>query len=55
MIGLAAFAPYEEDGKALWNLSGRSAVDGGLAVCNVFIEDPGERDWAVAVWRSLEH
>lgn len=55
VIGVAVFAPHEEDGKALWQLSGRSAVAGGLGVCNVFVEDPGERDWAVAVWRSLDH
>lgn len=55
VIGAAVFAPYEEEGRRLWRLSGRSAVAGGLGVCNVFVEDEGDRDWAASIWESLDH
>jgi hypothetical protein len=54
VLGLAALAPHEEDGKAMLNLKAFSAVPGGLALCNVFFDDPADRDWAVATWHSLE-
>ncbi|SIO18133.1 hypothetical protein SAMN05444166_2858 [Singulisphaera sp. GP187] len=55
VLGTAVFAAYEEEGRRLWQLSGRSAVEGGLGICNIFVEDETERDWAESVWRSLRH
>jgi hypothetical protein len=54
-IGKATLAPYEEEGKHLWQLSGQSAVDGEIGVFTIVFEDPADRDWAVSVWRSIEH
>ena len=53
--GKAAFVPYEEDGRKLWHLQAHSAVSGGIALCNIFMENPADRDWAVGVWKTLDH
>ncbi|AMV29948.1 hypothetical protein VT84_36485 [Gemmata sp. SH-PL17] len=51
--GEAVFGPVEEDGRTLWRLSGVIGAPGQLAVCNVYIENESDRDWAVRTWRSL--
>ncbi|WP_171470210.1 hypothetical protein [Frigoriglobus tundricola] len=53
--GAAVFGAVEEDGRTLWRLSGVVGTAGQLAVCNVYIESPADRDWAVRTWRSLTH
>jgi hypothetical protein len=55
MRGEAVFGPVEEDGRTLWRLSGIMGVTGQLAVCNVYIENETDRDWAVRTWHSLAH
>jgi hypothetical protein len=53
VLGQAGFGPYEEDGEQLWQLNARSAVAGAAALCNIFVHDPADRDWAIATWQSL--
>jgi hypothetical protein len=53
--GEAVFGSVEEDGRALWRLSGVTGAAGQLAVCNVYIENPADRAWAVRTWHSLRH
>jgi hypothetical protein len=53
--GEATFGAVEEDGRTLWRLSGVTATAGQLAVCNVYIENAADRDWAVRTWQSLRH
>ncbi|MBN9117705.1 MAG: hypothetical protein J0I06_00790 [Planctomycetes bacterium] len=53
--GEAVFGPVEEDGRTLWRLSGVTGGAGQLAVCNVYVENPADRDWAVRTWHSLRH
>jgi hypothetical protein len=53
VLGRAGFGPYEEDGEQLWQLNARSAVAGAAALCNIFVRDPADRDWAIATWQSL--
>jgi hypothetical protein len=53
--GAAVFGPADEDGRTVWRLSGVAAVEGQLVVCNVYTEDPADRDWAAHTWQSLRH
>lgn len=53
--GMASFGETTEDGQPLWRLEGRVALPGHLGVCDIFIEDPAAKDWAVEVWRSIRH
>jgi len=55
VLGAAVFGPAEEEGRTVWRLSGVAGADGQLAVCNVYTEDPADRDWAVKTWQSLRH
>jgi hypothetical protein len=55
LVGRAVFQPFEEEGKWIWNLMCFTAVDGNLAMLNIFIDDQNQRDWAMGVWRSLKH
>lgn len=51
----ASFGETREDGRPLWRLEGRVALPGHMAVCDIFVEDPREKDWALEVWRSIRH
>lgn len=53
MIGRGAIGPYEEDGEQLWNLKGLSAVDGRVALCNLYYRDEADREWAMKQWHAL--
>lgn len=53
--GRARLTRTAEDGKTLNRLEALSAIDGGLAACNVFFESPEDRDWAVRIWQTLTH
>ncbi len=53
--GSAVFGSVDEDGRTVWRLSGVAAVDGQLAVCNVYAEAAGDRPWTEATWQSLQH
>ncbi len=55
LSGNAVFGSVEEDGRKLWRLSGVTGATGQLAVCNVYIENEADRDWAVRTWHSLRH
>jgi hypothetical protein len=55
LLGRAALTPYEQEGESLWNLKAYAAVAAHLALCNIFVHDLADRDWAVAVWHSLNH
>jgi hypothetical protein len=52
--GIATFSPHEEDGKAIWRLSGQTAASGTLGVSNVFVPTQEDRDRALEIWRSLD-
>lgn len=55
-IGTAVFSRCEEDiGGRSWQLNGRMAVDGTLAVCEIIVPSEADRDWALSVWRSIDH
>jgi hypothetical protein len=53
--GSAVFGPTEEEGRTVWRLGGVASAAGQLAVCNIYTEDPTDRDWAVRTWQSLRH
>ena len=53
--GEAVFGPVEEDGRRLWRLSAVVGCDGQLAVCNVYVENPEDRAWAIDTWHALRH
>jgi hypothetical protein len=53
--GEAVFGSVEEDGRTLWRVSCVTGAPGQLAVCNVYFENPVDRDWAVRTWHSLRH
>ena len=55
LIGRGVFRPHEEEGKSMWNLKAFTAVDGGLALLNIFLDEPTDRDWAVEQWHSLSN
>ncbi len=55
LVGRAVFSPYEEDGQPMWNLKAYSAIDGAFALCNVFLSDRNDLDWALNVWKSLRN
>jgi hypothetical protein len=53
--GEAVFGSVEEDGRTLWRLSGVTGAPGQLAVCNIYVENIADRDWAVRTWHSLTY
>ncbi len=53
LIGKAIVQEVEEDGETLINLNAFSAVDGKIALCNVFYHDPSDYDWAIETWHSM--
>jgi hypothetical protein len=55
LIGGAVFRATEENGTPFWNLCARSALDGHGALCNIFLKNPADRDWALETWHGLEH
>jgi hypothetical protein len=55
LCGSAVFGAVEEDGRALWRLSGVTGAPGQLAVCNVYGETAADRAWAERTWCSLRH
>lgn len=55
LAGKAVLQPHSEDGKSIWNLMCFSAIEGNLAMLNIFYEKPADHDWALEVWRSLVH
>ena len=55
VIGRAVLTSPNGDEDAAWRLTGHTAIDGGLAVCNIIFGDPDESEWAIATWRSLGH
>lgn len=36
-------------------LSGRVAIDGGVAICTLEFDQLSQREWAEATWRSIQH
>jgi hypothetical protein len=54
MVGRGAIGPYEEDGQEMWNLKALSAVDGLVALCNLFYHDEADREWAISQWHALK-
>jgi hypothetical protein len=55
LLGRAVFMPFEEEGQTLWNLKGYTAVEGSFALCNIYLQDPADRQWALEIWKSLRH
>jgi hypothetical protein len=55
VAGEAVFGPTEDDGRTVYRLSGVAGAVGQLAVCNIYVENPADRDWAVRTWQTLRH
>lgn len=56
MLGEAVFGPHaDDDGRTVWRLSGLAALPGRLVICNIYVEAPNDREWAVQTWRSLRY
>ena len=55
LLGRAVFLPYEEDGQTRWNLKGYSAIEGSFALCNICMQSADDRDWALAIWKTLRN
>ncbi len=54
-IGRAVLLGPEPADRPEWRLTAHNAIDGVLAVCNILFDDPGQCDWAIATWRTLQH
>jgi hypothetical protein len=55
IVGEAVYGPTEDDGRTVYRLSGVAGAVGEIAVCNIYIEDESDRDWAVRTWQTLRH
>ena len=55
VVGEAVYGPTEDDGRTVYRLSGVAGTVGEIAVCNIYIEDAADRDWAVQTWQTLRH
>ncbi len=55
VCGKAVLLPHEEEGRKLWHLQAHTAIAGGIALCNFFFENREDRDWALQIWRSMDH
>jgi hypothetical protein len=53
--GRAVFVACQEDGLSAWNLRAYSAVDGGFALCNIYVHGREDLPWALDVWKTLRH
>lgn len=51
----AVFGQVEEDGRTLWRLMGVAAADGQLVLCNIYLQNLADRDWAITTWHTLHH
>jgi hypothetical protein len=49
----ASWYPEEVDGARRWALYGYVVRQGSYVQAAFFVDDPSERDWALATWRSL--
>lgn len=52
-VGEAVYGPHSEDGRDIGRLCGVAAHGNRLAICNIYVNDPADRDRAVAIWQSL--
>jgi hypothetical protein len=43
-----------QQGTDAWRLHGIMCADGTYAICTIDYQSPGDRAWAVDVWRSLQ-
>lgn len=55
IVGRGVFLECQEDGQTVWNLRAYSAVAGGFALCNIYVQGPGDLPWAIEVWKTLRH
>jgi len=55
LVGRALWGPAEDEGQAIWQLQAISAVPGGAALLTISVDDPKDKDWAIRVWRGLNH
>lgn len=53
-VGEAVFGPHTEDGKTVGRLCGVAASGNRMAVCNIYLANPSDRDRAIELWRTLE-
>jgi hypothetical protein len=53
--GRAVFLASQEDGQAVWNLRAYSAVAGGFALCNIYVQKREDLPWALDLWKTLRH
>jgi hypothetical protein len=55
LLGRAVFMPCDEEGEAMWNLKGYSAIEGNFALCNIYLQSEDDLAWALEIWKSLRH
>jgi hypothetical protein len=55
IIGRAVFRAADEPDQSGWNLKAYSAVDGGFALCDLWVNGRDDLPWALDVWKSLRH
>lgn len=53
LFGRAVFMQVEEEGETMWNLKAYSAVAGSFALCNIYLRNRHDLDWAIDVWKSM--
>lgn len=56
VLAEGVFGPHaDDDGRPMWRLSGLAAVAGRLVLCNIYVENQADREWAIRTWQSLRH
>ena len=53
IIGTARIRREEDAETPHWQLSGKCAVAGEIAVTTILYQDKSDEEWAIATWRSL--
>ncbi|RPI89214.1 MAG: hypothetical protein EHM42_03400 [Planctomycetaceae bacterium] len=52
----SANCTFEDDSETPhWELSGRCAVEGSVALTTILFTNESDREWAIGVWRSIRH
>lgn len=50
----AVFGKHEEDGERGWRLHGRAGTSGNLAIVDIFLKNPSDREAAVDICKSIQ-
>lgn len=54
-VGSAAIRCCVEDDEESWQLSGRLAVAGSVAIVNIYFANEDDRESVIAIWNSIDH